>query len=104
MGAARLGFAIAATLLILSPGPDTMLVMRNSLRGGSRVGVCTAAGTMTGLLTWAVGAALGLSSLLAASRVGYDVLRLIGGGVPDLAGRDEPAPAPSGPEPDGRQP
>jgi threonine/homoserine/homoserine lactone efflux protein len=78
MGAALLGFAIAATLLILSPGPDTMLVMRNSLRGGSRVGVCTAAGTMTGLLTWAVGAALGLSSLLAASRVGYDVLRLIG--------------------------
>jgi threonine/homoserine/homoserine lactone efflux protein len=78
MGAALLGFAVAATLLILSPGPDTMLVMRNSLRGGSRVGVCTAAGTMTGLLTWAVGAALGLSSLLAASRVGYDALRVVG--------------------------
>ncbi len=78
MGAALLGFAVAATLLILAPGPDSMLVMRNSLRGGRRVGVCTAAGTMTGLLTWAVVAALGLSSLLAASRVGYDVLRLLG--------------------------
>ena len=72
------GFAAAATLLILAPGPDTMLVMRNALRGGRRVGLCTAAGTLTGLLSWAVAAALGLSSLLAASRLGYDVLRLVG--------------------------
>ncbi|MGH8917126.1 MAG: LysE family translocator [Actinomycetes bacterium] len=75
---ALLGFAAAATLLILAPGPDTMLVMRNALRGGRRVGVCTAAGTLTGLVSWAVAAALGLSSLLAASRVGYDLLRVVG--------------------------
>lgn len=75
---ALVGFAAAATLLILAPGPDTMLVMRNSLRGGRRVGLCTAAGTLTGLLIWAVAAALGLSSLLAASHLGYDVLRLVG--------------------------
>lgn len=74
------GFALAATLLILAPGPDTMLVMRNALRGGRRVGLCTAAGTLTGLLSWAVAAALGLSSLLAASRLGYDALRVVGAG------------------------
>jgi threonine/homoserine/homoserine lactone efflux protein len=34
MTAALLGFAVAATLLILAPGPDSMLVMRNCLRGG----------------------------------------------------------------------
>lgn len=78
MVTALAGFAVAATLLILAPGPDTMLVMRNAMRGGQRVGLCTAAGTLTGLLSWAVAAALGLSSLLAASRVGYDVLRLVG--------------------------
>jgi threonine/homoserine/homoserine lactone efflux protein len=78
MTVALLGFALAATLLILAPGPDTMLVVRNSLRGGRRVGLCTSAGTVTGLLVWALAATLGITSLVAASRVGYDVLRLVG--------------------------
>jgi len=78
MTTALLGFALAATLLILAPGPDSMLVMRNSLRGGRRMGVCTAAGTLTGLLSWALAATLGLSSLIAVSRVGYDLLRFAG--------------------------
>ena len=45
METALVEFAIAATLLILAPGPDSMLVLRNSLRGGRRVGLSTAAGT-----------------------------------------------------------
>ena len=80
MTAALLGFSVAATLLILAPGPDSMLVMRNCLRGGRRVGWYTAAGTLTGLLVWAAAAIIGVSSLIAASRVGYDVLRLAGAG------------------------
>jgi len=78
MTATLLGFAVAATLLILAPGPDSMLVLRNSLRGGRRVGLSTAAGTLTGLVGWALAATLGLSSLLAASRIGYDLLRFAG--------------------------
>jgi threonine/homoserine/homoserine lactone efflux protein len=31
-------FALAATLLILAPGPDSMLVLRNTLRGGRHAG------------------------------------------------------------------
>lgn len=72
------GFAAAATLLILAPGPDSMLVLRNTLRGGRRAGWVTASGTLTGLLAWAAAAALGLSALLQASRVGYEVLRFAG--------------------------
>jgi threonine/homoserine/homoserine lactone efflux protein len=75
---ALLGFAIASTLLILAPGPDSLLVMRNTLRRGRRAGWVTAAGTVSGLLVWAVAAALGLSALLRASQVGYDLLRLAG--------------------------
>jgi threonine/homoserine/homoserine lactone efflux protein len=56
-----------------------MLVLRNALRGGRRAGLSTAAGTVTGLLSWALAAALGISALVTASRVGYDVLRLVGG-------------------------
>ena len=79
MQPALLEFAVAATLLILAPGPDSMLVLRNALRGGRRAGLSTAAGTITGLLSWAVAAALGVSALLEASRIGYETLRLAGG-------------------------
>lgn len=78
MTAALLAFAIAATLLIIAPGPDTMLVMRNTLRAGRRAGWVTATGTMSGLLIWAVSAALGLTELLRVSRVGFDVVRIAG--------------------------
>jgi threonine/homoserine/homoserine lactone efflux protein len=77
---ALLSFAIASTLLILAPGPDSLLVMRNTLRSGRRAGWVTASGTLSGLLVWAVAAALGLSALLKASHLGYDVVRLAGAG------------------------
>src|ERR1700690_2410768 len=80
MAGALLGFAIASTLLILAPGPDSLLVMRNTLRGGRRAGWTTASGTISGILVWAGAAALGLSALLRASQAGYDAVRLAGAG------------------------
>ncbi|HEY1973266.1 MAG TPA: LysE family translocator [Pseudonocardia sp.] len=79
MGVALLTFAAAATLLIMAPGPDSLLVTRNFFRGGARAGLVTSAGTVSGLLLWSVAAALGLSALVAASRVGYDIVRVAGG-------------------------
>jgi len=75
---ALLGFALASTLVILAPGPDSMLVMRNTMRGGRRAGWVTACGTLSGLAIWALAAALGLSALLRVSHVGYDILRFCG--------------------------
>jgi len=75
---ALLGFALASTLVILAPGPDSMLVMRNTMRGGRRAGWLTACGTLSGLVIWALAAALGLSALLRVSHVGYDILRFCG--------------------------
>jgi threonine/homoserine/homoserine lactone efflux protein len=75
---ALLGFALASTLVILAPGPDSMLVMRNTMRGGRRTGWVTACGTLSGLTIWALAAALGLSALLRVSHVGYDILRFCG--------------------------
>ncbi|HEV3287631.1 MAG TPA: LysE family translocator [Streptosporangiaceae bacterium] len=98
MTAALLAFALAATVLILAPGPDSLLVMRNTLRGGRRAGWVTAGGTLSGLLVWVVAAVLGLSELLRVSRVGFDILRLAGAayliwlGVSSLGlGRRQPA-------------
>ena len=75
---ALLGFALAATLVILAPGPDSMLVMRNTMRGGRRTGWVTACGTLSGLAVWALAAALGLSALLRVSQLASDALRFCG--------------------------
>jgi threonine/homoserine/homoserine lactone efflux protein len=64
MSAALPGFAHASTLLILAPGPDSLLVLRNTLRHGRRAGWVTASGALSGLLAWAVAAAFGLSAPL----------------------------------------
>lgn len=75
---ALLAFVPAAALLIIAPGPDTLLVLRNSARGGRRAGLITAAGTVTGLLVWAAAAALGLAALVRASELGYSIVRWCG--------------------------
>jgi RhtB (resistance to homoserine/threonine) family protein len=96
---ALLTFLATATLLIVAPGPDTLLVTRNVFRRGRRGGLVTAAGTVTGLALWSVAAALGLSALLSASRVGYDVVRVAGGlylvwlGIQSLRSHGMPLPA-----------
>jgi threonine/homoserine/homoserine lactone efflux protein len=80
VSAALASFLIVATLLIVAPGPDSLLVVRNTMRGGRWGGLATAAGTLTGLSVWAVAAALGLAALVRASELGYDALRLAGAG------------------------
>jgi threonine/homoserine/homoserine lactone efflux protein len=71
-------FSVAAALIVLLPGPDTLVVVRSLVRGGVRAGISTAAGNLVGLAVWVSGAVLGLSALLRASHVGYDVLRYAG--------------------------
>jgi threonine/homoserine/homoserine lactone efflux protein len=80
MVAAVLSFLPAAALLVVAPGPDSLLVLRNSARGGRAAGLATAAGTVTGLVAWAAAAALGLAALLRASELGYTAVRWAGAG------------------------
>jgi threonine/homoserine/homoserine lactone efflux protein len=71
-------FAAAAGLVVLIPGPDTLVVLRSVLLHGRRAAALTAAGVLTGLTIWVTGAALGLTALLRASQDGYLILRLLG--------------------------
>jgi threonine/homoserine/homoserine lactone efflux protein len=75
---AILTFVPVAALLVIAPGPDSLLVLRNAARGGRRAGLATAAGTVTGLLVWAAAAALGLAALVRASQIGYLAVRWAG--------------------------
>jgi threonine/homoserine/homoserine lactone efflux protein len=71
-------FAGAAALVIIIPGPDTLVVLRGMIRYGRRDAAMTAAGVLTGLTLWVTAAAIGLTALLRASHDGYLVLRLAG--------------------------
>jgi threonine/homoserine/homoserine lactone efflux protein len=75
---AVIGFAAAAGLIILLPGPDTLVVLRSLLRQGEHNARRTVLGVLTGLTIWAACAALGLSALLRASHDGYTALRIAG--------------------------
>jgi threonine/homoserine/homoserine lactone efflux protein len=75
---AVLTFTFAATLIVLLPGPDTLVVLRNLLRHGRRRASLTVAGVLTGLAVWVGAAALGLSAVLRASHDAYAVLRVAG--------------------------
>jgi RhtB (resistance to homoserine/threonine) family protein len=73
-----LAFTLVAALMTLSPGPDTMLVVRNALRGGRRDGLLTVAGICTGLFGHALLSALGVSAILLYSATAFTLLKIAG--------------------------
>lgn len=73
-----LAFAVVAALLTITPGIDTALVIRSTLQGGRATGLQTSLGICTGLIVWGLLSALGVTAVVTASRVAYDVLRLAG--------------------------
>lgn len=75
-----LSFLGVSAVVIVTPGQDTALTIRNTLGGGRRDGVLTAAGVATGQLVWAVATSAGLAALLVASEPAFRALRWIGAG------------------------
>jgi threonine/homoserine/homoserine lactone efflux protein len=71
-------FLGVSALVIVTPGPDTALTIRNSLLGGRRAGAFTALGVSTGQAVWTVAASAGIVALLAASEPAFTALRLAG--------------------------
>jgi len=70
-------FAGVSLVVIVTPGPDTALTVRNALLG-RRSGILTAVGVGTGQLAWALLTACGVASVLAAHQGALNVLRLAG--------------------------
>ena len=73
-----LAFLGVCALVICTPGPDTALTIRNSIIGGRRGGLLTAAGIATGQLVWTTAASVGLAGLLRASQPAFTALKIIG--------------------------
>jgi threonine/homoserine/homoserine lactone efflux protein len=72
---ALLGIAI---VVIVTPGQDTALTIRNTIRGGRPGGLCTAIGVSAGQATWTIAAAAGMAAALLASESAFVLLKVVG--------------------------
>lgn len=72
---AFLGISI---LVIVTPGPDTALTIRNTLLGGRGGGVFTALGVAAGQAIWALATSIGIVALLVASEPVFLAVKFAG--------------------------
>jgi threonine/homoserine/homoserine lactone efflux protein len=73
-----LAFLGVAVVVIVTPGQDTALTVRNTLAGGRRAGFRTALGVVSGQAVWALAASAGVAALLVASEPAFTALKLAG--------------------------
>lgn len=73
-----LAFLGLSVLVIVTPGPDTIVTIRNTLVGGRLAGLATASGIACGQLIWAAFTSLGLIALLLASELLFLALKYAG--------------------------
>jgi len=76
--AALIAFVPVAALLTITPGTDTMLVLRTAGLGDWRAAWLAALGIAIGCLVWGAAVAFGLGALLVASPMAFAWLRLAG--------------------------
>jgi threonine/homoserine/homoserine lactone efflux protein len=71
-------FALAVTAIVVSPGPDTMLILRSALSAGRAAGFAAIAGVQLGLVVHTTLAAVGVSALIASSSLMLTALAVAG--------------------------
>jgi threonine/homoserine/homoserine lactone efflux protein len=69
-----------SAVVIMTPGQDTALTIRNTLLGGRPAGFATALGVAVGQASWTMAASVGLTALLVASEFAFAAIRMIGAG------------------------
>lgn len=73
-----LTFLFAVSILSITPGLDTMTVIRNASRGGFSDGVITSFGICCGLFVHATLSAVGISVILQQSAMLFSAMKMIG--------------------------
>src|SRR5437016_7625744 len=73
-----LAYLLISMFVIITPGPDTALTIRNTLRGGRPNGIATALGVSAGEMVWALATSAGLVAVLLASEQIFHIVRLVG--------------------------
>jgi threonine/homoserine/homoserine lactone efflux protein len=73
-----LAFLLASLVLAVTPGPGVLYIVARTLAHGRQAGLASVAGVALGNLGNALGAALGLAALLAASATAFALLKWAG--------------------------
>ena len=73
-----LTFLVTAGIIVLSPGPDTLLIIRYSIASGRTVGLATVAGVQAGLLVHTLLAIFGVSIIIASSELLFKGVAILG--------------------------
>lgn len=73
-----LAFGLTAAVIVMSPGPDTVVIVRHALSAGRSEGLAAVLGVQLGLIIHTSLAALGISALIAASPALFRTLSLAG--------------------------
>src|SRR5262245_9025688 len=73
-----LAFVGVSAIVIMTPGPDTAITIRNTLFGGAGGGIFTALGISCGLTIWALATSAGIVALLVASEPLFFALKYAG--------------------------
>ena len=73
-------FFAASLLLAISPGPDNLFVLSQSLVGGRTTGFMITLGLCTGLLVHMTAVSLGVAALIKASSLAFTALKIAGAG------------------------
>jgi threonine/homoserine/homoserine lactone efflux protein len=73
-----LAFLGVSIIVIVTPGPDTAITIRNTLVGGRAGGVFTALGIATGQMIWAIAASIGIVAVLLASEPLFVAVKFAG--------------------------
>lgn len=71
-------FLVLSVVVICTPGPDTALIIRNTLSAGRRGGMATAVGIVSGIAVWTLAASIGLAALLSASEPAFRTIQIAG--------------------------
>ncbi|PSU49134.1 threonine transporter RhtB [Photobacterium frigidiphilum] len=71
-------FVVAISILTITPGLDTVLVIRNTSRGGWKDGVTSSFGICSGLFVHATLSAVGISFILVQSAWLFQTVKIIG--------------------------
>ena len=101
MTGSLLAYVLISLFVIVTPGPDTALTVRNTLLGGRSNGIATVLGVAAGQLMWVLATSVGLVAVLLASEQIFNAVRLAGAaylvwlGVQTLWGVFKPGKAPA---------
>jgi threonine/homoserine/homoserine lactone efflux protein len=70
-----LAFIAAASILTITPGVDTAIVLCAATVDGRRQAVAASVGIVLGCLVWGAAVSLGLGALLQASEMAYTIVK-----------------------------